>query len=189
MKPIKLRLFSLCSLCLLLSCDNNLQDIRELTDTKVELTEITSDVVILYSDSAIVKVKVESPKLLRTFERNELKEIFPEGLYVEFFSENGTITSYMEAKYATRIERLGTIIAEQDVVVYNKQKDKLITSKLIWNEFDETLNTSRYVRITRPAKGDTIYGYGLTTDQEFSRFEIKEVVSKSKYDKILKDLR
>ncbi len=172
----------------LLSCDNNLQDIRELTDTDVELTEVTSDVEILYSDSAIVKVKVVSPKLVRLFERNELKEIFPEGLHVEFYSDKGTITSYMNASYATRNERLGTIVAEEDVEVYNKQNDKLITSKLIWNEFDETLNTSRYVRITRPAKGDTIYGYGLTTDQEFSRFEIKEVVSKSKYEKILKDL-
>lgn len=171
-----------------ISCDNNLQDIRELTDTKVDLSEVTTDVQLLYSDSARLKVKVESPKLVRVFERNELQEIFPDGLHVEFYSENGNVTSYMDASYATRNERLGTIIAEKDVVVYNRNNDKLITSKLIWNEFDETLNTSRYVRITRPLKGDTIYGYGLVTDQEFNRFEIKEVVSKSKYEKIIKDL-
>lgn len=172
-----------------LSCDNNLQEIRELTDTKVVLTEVTTDVQLLYSDSAQMKVKVESPKLIRTFERNELKEIFPDGLHVEFYSDDGTVSSYMDASYATRTERLGTIVAEEHVVVYNRNDDKLITSKLIWNEFDETLQTSRYVRITRPLKGDTIYGYGLITDQEFNRFEIKEVVSKSKYEKIIRDLK
>lgn len=174
----------------IVSCGNNtLEEIRDLAKDDGIPQEITTNIELLYSDSAILKVKITSPKLIRQSLNNELKEKFPEGLHVEFLSENGSVSSYMDASYATRIERLGTIIAEDSVVVYNRNNDKLETTKLIWSEFDQTMTTSRFVRITRPIHGDTIYGYGLTTDQEFSRFELKEVLGKSKFEKLSKALK
>lgn len=182
-------LLLLFSILNILSCDNSLAEIREFSQKNVSPQEITTDIELLYSDSAIVKVRIKSPKLIRQKINSELKEIFPDGLHVEFLSENGSVSSYMDASFATRIERKGTIIAEDSVVVYNRHNDKLETPKLIWNEFDQTMTTSRFVRITRPKQGDTIYGYGLTTDQEFSRFELKEVIGKSKFEKLSEALR
>lgn len=184
-------LLTLVCFCVCLSCDNTLSEIREVSGNSDAVPEeITTNIQLLYSDSAIVKVRINSPKLIRKTINNELKEEFPEGLHVEFLSENGSVSSYMDASYATRNERLGTIIAEDSVVVYNRHNDKLETTKLIWNEYDQTMTTTRFVRITRPEKGDTIYGYGgLTTDQEFSRFELKEVMGKSKFEKLSKALK
>lgn len=185
--PSLLAIFSFMSM---LSCDNSFTEIREFSGTEHAVPqEITTNIQLLYSDSAIVKVRINSPKLIRQTINNELKEVFPEGLHVEFLSENGSVSSYMDASYATRIERHGTIVAEDSVVVYNRHNDKLETEKLIWNEFDQTMSTSRFVRITRPEKGDTIYGYGLTTDQEFSRFELKDVIGKSKFEKLSRALK
>jgi len=173
-----------------LACGNNtLTEIRNLSQDDAIPQEITTNIELLYSDSAIVKLRITSPKLIRKSFNSDLKEEFPEGLHVEFLSENGSVNSYMDASYATRIERLGTIIAEDSVVVYNRNNDKLETTKLIWNEFDQTMTTSRFVRITKPIQGDTIYGYGLTTDQEFSRFELKEVLGKSKFEKLSQALK
>lgn len=177
------------SLIILLSCDNSLSEIKEISEEEAVPTEITTNIELLYSDSAVVKVRIKSPKLIRRTINTELREEFPDGLHVEFLSPNGIVSSYMDASYATRIERLGTIVAEDSVIVYNKNSDKLETAKLIWNEFDQTMTTSRFVRITRPIQRDTIYGYGLTTDQEFSRFELKEVIGKSKFEKLSEALK
>lgn len=173
----------------ILACTNEMSEIDELTNQKAETPEVTTDVELLYSDSAQVKVRIISPSLIRQSQNHELQEEFPNGIHVEFLSENGAVSSYLDADYATRKERKGIIVAENNVVVYNKNNEKLETSQLTWNEFDQTLQTSRFVRITRPAKGDTIHGYGLTTDQEFTRFEILEVLGRSKFEKIVKDLR
>jgi len=173
-----------------LACDNTLSEIREISKNEDAIpTEITTDIELLYSDSAVVKVKIKSPKLIRQSINAELREEFPDGLHVEFLSSNGSVSSYMDASYATRIERQGIIVAEDSVVVYNRKNDKLETTKLIWSEIDQTMTTSRFVRITRPDPGDTIYGYGLTTDQEFSRFELKEVIGKSKFEKLSQALK
>lgn len=166
-----------------------MSDIHEFANLAVETQEKTTNVELLYSDSATVKVRVISPTLIRISSNHELQEEFPDGIHVEFLSENGSINSYLDADYATRTERKGIIIAENNVEVYNKQNEKLETSQLIWNEFDQTLETQRFVRITRPDRGDTIDGYGLTTDQEFTRFEIREVLGRSKFEKIVRNLQ
>ena len=147
--------------------------------------EVTFNVTLTYSDSANAQVRITSPVLERKTVANELVEVFPEGLHVEFLNQMGRVSSYLDANYATRYERKGIVIAEDSVIVYNKQKEKLETSQLTWDEKQQNLRTPRFVRITMPEKGDTIYGFGLTADQEFSRFELKEVSGKSKFENLV----
>jgi len=135
--------------------------------------EIATDVQILYSDSSYVKVIIESPRMIRYVGRSENIDEFPEGLHVRFLDQNGKEKSWMDANYAIRKEKDGKIYAEDDVVVYNSRNDKLRTAEIVWDEANEIIYTERAVKIMQPSRGDTILGFGLVANQEFTKFELK----------------
>jgi len=71
------------------------------------------------------------------------------------------------------------------VVVYNSRNDKLRTLELIWDENEKTISTEKAVKIMQPSIGDTLFGYGVIANEDFTRFEIKRNVSAIKnYDKL-----
>lgn len=63
-----------------------------------------------------------------------------------------------------------------NVQFYNLRNDKLQTSELIYDENLKKIYTEKFIRITRPSLGDTIYGIGFETDQNFNRIEIKQKI-------------
>lgn len=144
---------------------------------EVEL-EKAQNVEITYSDSAQVKLKIKGATLVRNNDKKNLTEEFTNGIEVEFYGANKSITSWLEAKYALRKEREKIIIVKDSVVLYNRKNEKLETSELIWDEQTERIKTNKFVRITQPEKGDTSYGYGFESDQEFLKFEIKNFSAK-----------
>jgi len=175
-------------MAMMISCVNSTEDIRSFSDTQQPDTEVTKGIELLYSDSAKVKVRLTSPIMIKVSGANERIEKFPEGIHVEFLSASGRVNSYMDARMAKKDGKQGIIIASDSVVVYNKQGDKLETNLLTWNENTRSLYNNRFVRITRPQKRDTIYGFGISADQDFARFEIKQVLGKSTFEKLTKSL-
>ncbi len=171
-----------------MSCVNSEEDIRSLVEVELIDSEVTQGIELLYSDSAQVKVRLTTPLMIRVNNASEKIEKFPKGIHVEFLSPSGQVNSYMDARMAQKDGRQGVIIASDSVVVYNKQGDKLETNLLIWNENTRSLENNRFVRITRPQKRDTLYGFGISADQDFARFEIKEVLGKSTFEKLTKSL-
>ena len=166
-----------------------MDDVNKLFDDSIIETEIAKDVEILYSDSAQLRVRVISPILLRHIDKTDPHDEFPEGLRAEFYNENKRVVSWLESKYAVRYEKSERIITKDSVVLYNKKNEKLETSELIWDEKEKRIYTDKFVRITQPEKGDTSYGYGFITDQDFNRFEIKrKFTGKTNVEDIRKSL-
>lgn len=159
------------------ACSNDVSKVNALIDNAELNTEIATDVEILYSDSAFVQVKIEAPKMIRHIGKTENLDEFPEGLHVIFYDEGGKEKSWMDAAYAIRKENDGKIYAEKDVVVYNSKKDKLRTEEIIWDESKKIIYTERAVKIMQPSVGDTIIGFGLVANQDFTKFEIKRKFS------------
>lgn len=159
------------------SCSNDMEAIDRLVDEKEVKMERATDVELIYSDSAKVKVVVLSKTLLRHLDRGNPKDEFPEGIHVNFYNDNKQISSYLDAKYALRMEKDKKIIVRDSVVFYNNRNDKLETSELIWDEQTEEISSEKFVMISRPEQGDTIMGYGIHANQDFTRFEIKRKFS------------
>jgi len=158
----------------LIACGNDIKEIRNVTATPDLKVETARDVEILYSDSAIVKVRIKSPTLKRYSAQSEAYDEFPDGLIVEFLDKNKRVTSWLEADFAIRKENDKKIYVEKNVVLYNKNNDKLMTEELIWDESNEEIYTNKPVKITQPSVGDTSFGIGFKADQEFTRFEIRK---------------
>lgn len=173
-----------------ISCSNDMDQINRLIDEKEVKMERATDVELIYSDSAVVKVKVLSPELLRHLDRNNPIDEFPIGIHVKFYDEYQRVSSYLDAKYALRMEKDKKIIVRDSVVFYNNKKDKLETNELIWDEAGERISSEKFVMITRPEQGDTIMGYGIDANEDFTRFEIKrKFSSKMKFEKLTEALK
>lgn len=172
-----IRIFLFLIISLFLSCTNDVEQVNALFSEIDSDKEIAHDVEIFYSDSAYVRIKIEAPKMIRYLEKSNQYEEFPEGLKVSFFNENGSTSSWLTAGYARRQESEKKIYVKDDVLVYNNRNDKMRAIELVWDETTEEIYTEKAVKIMQPSVGDTLFGYGVLANQDFTRFEIKKRVS------------
>lgn len=168
-----MRYLGILILIFLIACSNDIKEVNRLLPSKEIKADVAHEVEILYSDSAIVKVRILSPTLKRYKHNGESYDEFPDGLKVEFLDNNKRVKSWLEADYALRKDREKKVYVERNVVLYNKRNDKLETSELIWDEENQEIYTSQHIKISQPERGDTSFGVGFKADQEFTRFEIK----------------
>ena len=105
---------------LLNSCENDLEEIKNVATSDELKYETMKMVELLYSDSAIIRVKVLGNKMLRYLDVNTPRQEFPEGIKVDFFDLSGRIQSELTAKYALRFEKKNEIIVK--IVLFGKVK-------------------------------------------------------------------
>lgn len=136
-------------------------------DTKVE---IGRDVEILYSDSAVVRVRVTAPTLYNYVDRLDPRQEFPDGIKVEFLNSLLQVRSTLTARYAVREQDKDAVVARDSVVLKTVENEILETEELIWNEKTGTLRTDKFVKVTKP--DEIIYGFGLEANQDFTYWKI-----------------
>lgn len=167
--------------------DNTIAEIDNLTKMNYDPSEIAEDVRIVYSDSGKVQIKISAKKMIRRIKHNSSIEEFPEGIVVTFIDNNGRPSSWLEADYAERNSSRKKILARGNVHFYNAKKESLESTEITWDENKSYLDTDKFVRLIQPERGDTSYGYGFRTNEEFTRFEIKnKTSSRINIDKLLK---
>jgi LPS export ABC transporter protein LptC len=171
-------------LFLLPSCQNDLAEIQRFIKQEETTYETISDFKTLYSDSAVVKVKIEGPTMLRYLDKDKPRQEFPDGMKVEFFTPNKRVTSRLTAKYGMRLEKDKQIIMRDSVVWESLNKEILETTELIWDEKEERVFTNKFVVIRRP--GEIITGYGFESNQDFTYSKIKSVTGQFASDKLNK---
>lgn len=155
------------------SCENDPSDVAALLANLDPEVERASQVEILYSDSSLIKVRIEGPSMLTHLDRNDQRQEFPDGVRVEFFGPDGSITSVLTAKYGVRVDNKNQIIVRDSVVWQSIEQEKLETEELIWDEREEKVFTQKFVVITRP--DEIITGHGFESDQNFENARINAV--------------
>lgn len=133
--------------------------------------EVVEDFMTTYSDSAVIKVKFSGPVMWREKSDNKGNDqVFPEGIYVEFFDSNQNKTGVLTAKYAVRNDKDKKVIVSDSVVWHIMERETFETEELVWDEKTEKLYTNRFVTIQR--ENETIYGHGFESDQNFTYLKI-----------------
>ncbi|MGZ3885390.1 MAG: LPS export ABC transporter periplasmic protein LptC [Bacteroidia bacterium] len=168
------------SICLLTaftflqSCENKRSDIMAIKMPKVMPNQEGKEVMMLYSDSAKLKVTIKAKKML-AFEKNvsEPFTVMPEGVLVSFYDEEEKLESTLRSNYAIHYERSKRMEAKYDVEVVNKNGEKLNTEHLVWDENTKKITSDVFVKITRAR--EIIMGKGLESNQDFTNYKIKEV--------------
>ncbi len=180
-KSIKKRRYSKISIATLImgvamlffSCANKIEKIKEFSKSDDAPTMEAEGFEMIYSDSTIVRFKIQAKKLQNYDKEQEPFMEFPEGIEIEKYDENMSIISKITSDYARYFEKEKKWIAKNNVVVINMQGDSLITEELIWEENKELLYSEQFVKIIR--KDQIITGIGFESDQEMSNWEITKV--------------
>ena len=177
-------------LCLLAlsfqACENDLAEVRRVTGVSVSGSyEEGVDGEILYSDSARLKVVIKFDTLIRILDQSDPRDIFPRGLIVSFYDDNGQISSILTANRAERIERKNKVVATDSVHLVSRNGEELLTNELIWDELKKEIYTNRFVRLTRP--GEIIYSFGFRSNQDFTKYELNALSGRLKKDNLDKD--
>ena len=100
----------------------------------------------LYSDSAVVRVRVEAPK---QYEFEDGNREFPQGIYVEFYETDGTVSSTLTAAKGYYFKNQDRYTAVGDVVIEGRKDNNfLFTDTLHWSPPTERVYTKAPVLIT-----------------------------------------
>jgi len=161
-----------CLLVLLGSCRNELEEVQKLTNEKPLPVSSTRNVEMLYSDSARLKAKINSPSR-ETFLGEEGIVEFPKGLKIEFYEFDGTVSSQLTAAYAVNYTNKDRMEAKNDVVFSNASGDKLNTEHLIWDQKMNRIYSEVFCKITSPDR--VIYGEGFESKGDFSSYRILKI--------------
>jgi len=170
------------------SCENDLEEVNQFINKDDVSIEIAKDVEIIYSDSAFVKVKIESPLMKRYLAREDQHERFPEGIDVVFYGERSNKPqSHLTSKYAIRREKLGEIIVRDSVVWWSENGERLETEELVWDEKKHIVHTNRFVTIYKA--DEIINGFGFEANEEFTHWKIKSVDAQLDMKDMTKDIQ
>ncbi len=154
---------------LLLACGNTDQEIKELKpyDGPINMAE---DMVLYQSEAATLRVKLVTPKFLEFVNGNRE---FPEGIYMEFYNEQGIMTTTLKANEAIYFKEEDHWRGRGDVEIVNvENQEQLNTEELFWKPKDERMFTDKFVTIRLPDQ--VLYGKGLEAKQDFSEYTIKQ---------------
>ena len=180
-----LSILSFIAIVVLASCENDMAAIQRVISQEEQAVERARDVEILYSDSAIARVRIKAYTMLNHLDKKEPRREFPEGFIVDFFDENKRVSSNLSANYAMHHINDSKIYMEDSVVVWNKAGERLEAEELTWDEKLEKVYSDEFVKMTTTEQ--IIYGYGFTSNLEFTRWKIKQVTGEIAIDDLATD--
>jgi LPS export ABC transporter protein LptC len=145
-----------------------------LPSNKLSPSQVGDSVTMLYTDSAQLKIVLTANRLL-LFNKNvsEPFTVLPKGFFITFFNEEEKISTTLRANYGVRFDISKRMEAKYAVEVVNKKGEKLETERLIWDEGKKRIYTDAPIKITTPTQ--VITGKGLDSNEDFTKYEIREV--------------
>lgn len=165
---------------LFFACENNLDSIQKVTYDPNAPSEVTRDLTVLYNDSGYAKIRIYAT-LAETYRSPKHITKLKDGLKVEFFSDEGQITSQLTALYGEIDYETGMIVVRDSVGLLNiAKKQRLETEELFWNQRDSSVYTDKNVIIKSDDNSIKGRGRGLMTNQNFSTYKILHPVGKFK---------
>ena len=148
------------------SCKGKLaeEDTVRTGETPVQTVD---DMFIVQTENSIIKVRAEAP-LMERYENDTLSyELFPKGISVYGYNEEGKLETEIVADNARHLkykDGRDSWEAFGNVVVKNLINQEIMeTDTLYWDQKNEKIHTHCYVRMYSP--DGFMQGYGMESDQ------------------------
>jgi len=171
------RLITWCILILFVACHTPEVDIECYDPAELE-KEVAYDIEMIYSDSAIVQFKVESPRLEKYYLDGVQVEEFLDGFLIEYFDRDLNVIFSLSSKYAKRISAQGLLVLRDSVTYINDKDDILETNALTIDEESNSITTNKFFRLVQSASQDTIFGRGFEANSDFTSFRVNKYIGK-----------
>lgn len=129
------------------------------------------DIEINHTESGVIKLKMKAP-VYHLFLNED--EAFPEGIDLQFYDEEGNLSSTLHANEAFYSKSKAEWHGKGNVEVKNMQKnEQLNTEELFWKPGEQKIYTDKFVTIRQ--QNDVIYGEGLDAKEDLSDYRIHKV--------------
>ena len=159
---------------LFLSCtNNNVDQIKSFNHPPGAPEVIANDIEILYSDSAVIRFKLNAPSLKIYEDEDEPFTEFPDGFQILQYNSNKDITSSIVASYGKNYEKKSLWELRQNVVAVTESGDTLKTELLFWDETKDLIYSDQFVKFIQKEK--IITGTGFESDLQMKKWHIKKV--------------
>ena len=153
-------------------CENDIERINMLTDDTDLPTVKGTNIKVIYSDSAKVKVQILAPSYRQFPDVERPYMEFPDGMEVYFYNDSLKLESEITAEWAIYYmeERLwhatGNVVARRF-----DDGDALYTEELFWNEGEQRIYSDSYTKVHN--EENVLYGSrGFRANQDFSNWEL-----------------
>lgn len=130
--------------------------------------QVVDDMYIVRSENGLLKMRVAAARMERYDMDTMMRQVFPKGITVYSYNENGELETTIVADRARHDDRTGeedTWMAFGNVVVRNIIKKEIMeTDTLYWDMDKDVIHTDCYVRLYSP--DGFMQGYGMVSDQK-----------------------
>ena len=150
------------------SCKSKLSEAESLDLSKTPLQKVDS-MYMIQSDQGRLQMRVSTGKLERYDTDTLTTELFPEGIMVYSYNEEGNLETTIQARHASHTThkktKEETWKAYGDVVVKNiMKKERMETDTLYWDRKNQEIYTDCYIRLYSPDV--FMQGYGMHSDEK-----------------------
>ncbi len=159
----------LISTIILVSCENDIAEVRAITDPRNLPVQTNLNAEYRYSEDGKVKNILTAAQLDQYGGEKPYIEASG-GFHMSFFDSLGGVQAEMTAKSGTYYEKEHKLIAWGNVLLFNKQGEKLETSKILFEQDSSRISTDQRVKIT--TMDGILYGNGLISNENFTKYSI-----------------
>lgn len=154
-------------------CENNIQQIKTITNLKEVPVISSDDMEIIYSDSAKVQFKVVTRQLSKYNTPEKQYVEFPKGMTVYKYDRNKNIEAIIKANYAIYYESQKLWEAHDNVEAKNLKKNEQInTEELFWDQTKGRIYSTKFTKIEN-ADGVFTGEGGFESREDLTKWTLK----------------
>ncbi|MDR0712876.1 MAG: LPS export ABC transporter periplasmic protein LptC [Bacteroidales bacterium] len=156
----------------LVSCSNDMQVIHKIVDPDEEPDLTAFNIEMMYSDSAVLQMRMKTPVIKQFTSAKEPKDSFPEGIHVWMYEKTGELKAEITANWALHDHSSKIWEARSNVVISNSKGEKLESEQMFWNQEKGTVYSDKFTKYTSPTGNVATGRNGMFARQDFSELKL-----------------
>lgn len=161
------------------SCQNEIEEIRAITDDRELPIQTTSNAEFFYSENGKLKNQLIATEVNRFIIGDEQRLEVSKGFVMIIYDTLEQEEARLSADQGVYLENQNRMEARYNVELKNITGDKLNTEELIWLQDSNKVYTEEDVMIT--SDDGVVFGKGLESDETFTRYSIKQISESKLY--------
>lgn len=158
------------ALTTLMSCNNEISEIRSITDLNTLPVQVTENAKYRFYEDAQLTSELNA-RIIEQFEDDSSFIRATQGFEMKFYRQDGGLEAGIQADSGWYFPTTGKLHARSNVLLQNATGEKLETSELYFHEDSSRIHTEQRVKITT-LNGGVIEGLGLEGNSSFTRYKI-----------------
>lgn len=169
--PLRKILVACATMFILSGCQNEISEIKAITDPKLVPVQSTFNSSFSYSIDGVVRTKIYALQLDQ-YVSDSSYLIAPKTFHIQFFDSLGQYTGTMNGNEAIFSQKSNTLWTKGNLVLENWKNEKLETNSLTFYLDSDLVYTPDFVKIS--SENSVLEGKGLRSNGSFSNYEINQ---------------